>query len=94
MFLARVIGSVVSTKKDEAMKGRKLVILRPLLVDYVMTVAVSVASGVDNIISAIPALNPFRVEIAVGFIILLAAVNLRPLSGTQPCSLRRAAICG
>jgi len=33
MFLARVIGSVVSTKKDEAMKGRKLVILRPLLVD-------------------------------------------------------------
>jgi microcompartment protein CcmK/EutM len=33
MFLARVIGSVVSTKKDEAMKGRKLLILRPLLVD-------------------------------------------------------------
>jgi ethanolamine utilization protein EutN len=33
MFLARVIGSVVSTKKDETMKGRKLVILRPLLVD-------------------------------------------------------------
>jgi len=33
MFLARVIGSVVSTKKDEAMKGRKLVLLRPLLVD-------------------------------------------------------------
>lgn len=33
MFLARVIGSVVSTKKDEAMKGRKLVVLRPLLVD-------------------------------------------------------------
>ncbi len=33
MVLARVIGSVVSTKKDEAMKGRKLVVLRPLLVD-------------------------------------------------------------
>ena len=33
MFLARVIGTVTSTKKDEAMKGRKLVILRPLLVD-------------------------------------------------------------
>lgn len=33
MFLARVIGSVVSSKKDEAMKGRKLVILRPMLVD-------------------------------------------------------------
>lgn len=33
MFLARVIGSVVSTKKDEAMKGRKLLMLRPMLVD-------------------------------------------------------------
>lgn len=54
-----------------------LVVASALLVDYVMTVAVSVASGVDNIISAIPDLNPFRVEIAVGFIILLAAVNLR-----------------
>ncbi len=33
MFLARVIGQVVSTKKDEAMKGRKLLLLRPLVVD-------------------------------------------------------------
>jgi ethanolamine utilization protein EutN len=33
MLLARVIGSLVSTKKDEAMKGRKLLVLRPLLVD-------------------------------------------------------------
>ena len=33
MFLARVIGSVVSTKKDETMKGRKLLLLRPMLID-------------------------------------------------------------
>lgn len=33
MFLARVIGSVVSTKKDETMKGRKLLILRPMFPD-------------------------------------------------------------
>ena len=33
MFLARVIGSVVSTKKDPAMTGRKLLLLRPMLVD-------------------------------------------------------------
>jgi ethanolamine utilization protein EutN len=33
MFLARVIGSVVSTKKDEVMKGQKLLLLRPMLVD-------------------------------------------------------------
>ena len=33
MFLARVIGSVVSTQKDEALTGHKLLILRPMLVD-------------------------------------------------------------
>jgi len=54
-----------------------LVVAAALLVDYILTVAVSVASGVDNIISAFPGLNPFRVEIAVGFIVVLAAINLR-----------------
>ena len=33
MFLARVEGSVVSTKKDASMIGRKLLLLRPQLVD-------------------------------------------------------------
>lgn len=33
MYLAKVIGSVVSTKKDETLRGRKLLLLRPLLVD-------------------------------------------------------------
>ncbi|MDR2674390.1 MAG: EutN/CcmL family microcompartment protein [Opitutaceae bacterium] len=33
MFLARVIGSVVSTKKDETMTGRKLLLLRPMFPD-------------------------------------------------------------
>ncbi|MGI9823492.1 APC family permease [Agromyces sp. Marseille-Q5079] len=57
-----------------------LVVASALLVDYVMTVVVSVASGVDNIISAIPELDPFRVEIAVVFVIILAAANLRGVS--------------
>lgn len=54
-----------------------VVVAAALLVDYVLTVAVSVASGVDNIISALPELNSFRVEIAVGFVILIVIVNLR-----------------
>jgi ethanolamine utilization protein EutN len=33
MFLGKVIGQVVSTRKDPAMQGRKLVIVRPLLID-------------------------------------------------------------
>lgn len=33
MFLARVEGSVVATKKDEGMSGQKMLLLRPQLVD-------------------------------------------------------------
>jgi ethanolamine utilization protein EutN len=33
MFLARVEGSVVATKKDASMSGRKLLLVRPQLVD-------------------------------------------------------------
>ena len=58
-------------------EGAALIVASALLIDYVMTVAVSIASGTDNLISAFPALDPWRVEIAVGFILLLMAINLR-----------------
>ncbi len=54
-----------------------LIVAAALLVDYIMTVAVSVAAGVDNIISAAPGLNDFRVPINIGFIVFLTAMNLR-----------------
>lgn len=54
-----------------------VVVAAALLVDYILTVAVSVASGVDNIISAVPELDPARIEIAVGFVLLIVLVNLR-----------------
>ena len=54
-----------------------LVVAAALMVDYVMTVAVSVAAGVDNIISAVPELNTHRVLLAAGFVVVLTAVNLR-----------------
>lgn len=54
-----------------------VVVAAALLVDYVLTVAVSVSSGVDNIISAIPELDPWRVEMAVGFVVVIVVVNLR-----------------
>ncbi|MBO0715651.1 MAG: APC family permease, partial [Acidimicrobiales bacterium] len=48
-----------------------------LLIDYTLTVAVSVAAGVDALTSAVPALAPYNVELSVGFVILLAYGNLR-----------------
>jgi amino acid transporter len=61
-----------------------VIVAAALLVDYVLTVAVSVASGVDNIISAVPGLDPFRIELAVGFVVLIIVVNLR---GVREASL-------
>jgi amino acid transporter len=59
--------------------GRRpgMVVASALLVDYVLTVAVSVAAGVDNIISAFTWLAPVRIPLALGFIAFLSAMNLR-----------------
>jgi len=48
-----------------------------LLVDYVLTVAVSVSAGTAALASAIPSLADLRVEISVAFVVLLAWGNLR-----------------
>lgn len=48
-----------------------------LLVDYILTVAVSVSSGVAQIVSADERLFPLRVEISVGLVILIMIINLR-----------------
>jgi Amino acid permease len=48
-----------------------------LLIDYVMTVAVSIASGVAAITSAYPSMRPATVWIGVGVIVILLAGNLR-----------------
>jgi amino acid transporter len=48
-----------------------------LIVDYILTVAVSVASGVEAITSAIPSLDSARVAIGLVVIVLLVAGNLR-----------------
>ena len=48
-----------------------------LLVDYVLTVAVSVTAGVLALTSAVPSLEPHKVGLSLGFVVLLTIVNLR-----------------
>ena len=48
-----------------------------LLIDYVLTVAVSISAAAANIGSAIPFVNTHKVLFAVGAIVLVTAVNLR-----------------
>jgi amino acid transporter len=58
-------------------RGSGGIVASALLVDYVLTVAVSVSAGVDNIISAAEGLAEHRVALALGFVALLTAMNLR-----------------
>jgi len=61
-----------------------LVAAAALLIDYILTVSVSVASGIDAIASAVPALVPAKLAIELGAIVLITLINLRGLrqSGT------------
>lgn len=48
-----------------------------LLTDYILTVAVSISSGVAQLTSANPEWFPYRVPIAVGMVLFVMLVNLR-----------------
>jgi amino acid transporter len=59
-----------------------LVTAAALLIDYLLTAAVSLTAGVEAIASAVPELWPFRVEIALVFLAVIAIANLRGLRET------------
>ena len=56
-----------------------MVVAAALMIDYVLTVAVSVASGVANLTSAVTALQGHEVGIAVAIIAVIMLLNLRGL---------------
>ncbi len=54
-----------------------LTVASALLVDYVLTVAVSISSGVQNAAAALPFIRGHEVVVAVALVVLLTAMNLR-----------------
>ncbi len=56
-----------------------LIAAAALLIDYVMTVAVSTSSALDQLASLVPATGPLKVEIAIVAITLVTIANLRGL---------------
>ncbi|HEX2361782.1 MAG TPA: APC family permease [Jiangellaceae bacterium] len=77
-------GGAYAVSRANLGRNASLVAASALLVDYVLTVAVSVAAGVANIVSAVPELAPHAVGLALGLVVLLAVMNLRGVreSGT------------
>jgi amino acid transporter len=72
-------GGAYIVTKDNLGTLPALVAAGALLIDYVLTVAVSVAAGVAAITSAFPALYDYRIFLGVLFIAGIATVNLRGL---------------
>lgn len=70
-------GGTYLVTKDNLGTGPALVAGSALMVDYILTVAVSISAGAAAIASAMPAFAPHTVAIAVGTIALVTVVNLR-----------------
>jgi amino acid transporter len=70
-------GGAYIVAKENLGRLPSLVAAAALLVDYILTVAVSVASGIFAITSAVGSLAPYRVELSLAAIALIAIVNLR-----------------
>lgn len=70
-------GGAYIVARDNIGERTSLVAAASLLVDYSLTVAVSVSAGVAAVVSAFPALQAHRVFLAVGVVALLTIANLR-----------------
>jgi amino acid transporter len=57
--------------------GAGLLAAAALMIDYVLTAAVGISSGVGALISAVPGLQPHTLALCLGILLLLTVVNLR-----------------
>jgi amino acid transporter len=70
-------GGAYIVAKDNIGETPALIAAAALLIDYVLTVAVSIAAGVAAITSAFPETHNLRVEMTLGFVVVLTLGNLR-----------------
>src|SRR5215204_2831430 len=70
-------GGAYTVSRDNLGEQPALIAASALLIDYVLTVAVSVVAGVAAITSAVPALQPHAVALSLAFVAILTVANLR-----------------
>ena len=70
-------GGAYAVTKENFGQKTALVAASALIVDYILTVAVSVTAGVDNMVSAFPSLSSYALELSVGIVVVLTIINLR-----------------
>ncbi|MEW6402270.1 MAG: APC family permease, partial [Chloroflexota bacterium] len=70
-------GGAYIVGRDNLGEVAALIAASSLLTDYVLTVSVSISSGVAQIVSAYPETDPYRVPIAAAAVLLITVINLR-----------------
>jgi len=70
-------GGAYIVAQDNLGRFYALIAASSLLTDYILTVSVSISSGVAQIVSAFPVLDHYRVPIAVAAVFLIMLINLR-----------------
>ncbi len=70
-------GGAYTVARENIGETAGLVAGAALLIDYVLTVAVSVSAGIENIASAFPSLLPYKATIDVVVILVIMMMNLR-----------------
>jgi amino acid transporter len=78
MVYTRSGGSYVVARENFGPKIAQIA-AASLLIDYVVTVAVQCAAGTVAVVSAIPVLGPYSLEITVGVVLVMCFANLRGL---------------
>ncbi len=78
MVYTRAGGSYVVARENFGPKIAQIA-AASLLIDYVVTVAVQCAAGTVAVVSAIPVLGPYSLEITVGIVLIMCIANLRGL---------------
>ena len=78
MVYTRSGGSYVVARENFGPKIAQIA-AASLLIDYVVTVAVQCAAGTVAVVSAIPVLGPYSLEMTVGIVLLMCFANLRGL---------------
>ena len=70
-------GGSYTVASENLGQGAGLLAAAALMIDYVLTAAVGISSGVGALISAVPGLQPHTLLLCLGILVLLTIINLR-----------------
>jgi amino acid transporter len=70
-------GGAYIVSRENLGEGAGLLAASALLIDYVLTVSVSITAGTEAVLTAAPGLSDYKIEIALLFIAFVAMINLR-----------------